>query len=227
MVQYYIPIVINSYASNMIAAYSIYDFKKDTDIGGLTSHAHINSPFVDNVLTNLFENKCCLAWVGEYARRSNKYTDHISQLFFELRDQAAMNRYIFHKRDAYINSNNLIFINHTKKEYLNMKEYIANVKALPLGEYTQRLIILGMLNYAKIQYLHPIPILTAIGNGLGAGDYSGINMDKVGSWAGDLISAERYLSNRYSNYTNISNIVFSEDVDDTIESIDDALLNKI
>jgi len=31
--------------------------------------------------------------------------------------------------------------------------------------------------------LHPLPLLTAVGNGLGGGDYYGINKDQVGAWA--------------------------------------------
>jgi len=38
--------------------------------------------------------------------------------------------------------------------------------------------------------LHPLPILTAEGNGRGGGDYEGQNMDLVGTWARDVISME-------------------------------------
>lgn len=37
---------------------------------------------------------------------------------------------------------------------------------------------------------HPLSLLTAMGNGQGGGDYHGINEEKVGSWAGDLLSVE-------------------------------------
>lgn len=38
--------------------------------------------------------------------------------------------------------------------------------------------------------IHPLPLLTAIGNGLGGGDYYGINTDDVGTWAWNEISVE-------------------------------------
>jgi hypothetical protein len=38
--------------------------------------------------------------------------------------------------------------------------------------------------------LHPLPLLTAEGNGRGGGDYDGPNMDMVGTWARDVISME-------------------------------------
>ena len=36
--------------------------------------------------------------------------------------------------------------------------------------------------------IHPLPLLTANGNGRGGGDYFGARMEFVGSWAGDHIS---------------------------------------
>lgn len=35
--------------------------------------------------------------------------------------------------------------------------------------------------------LHPVPLLTAVGNGEGGGDYEGTSMDLVGTWAYDEI----------------------------------------
>lgn len=39
--------------------------------------------------------------------------------------------------------------------------------------------------------IHPLPLLTAEGNGRGGGDYDGPNMDMVGTWARDVISMEK------------------------------------
>jgi len=60
----------------------------------------------------------------------------------------------------------------------------------PLVSYTY------IVNHTKKVYvkkgggLHPLPILTAEGNGRGGGDYNGPNMDMVGTWARDVISME-------------------------------------
>lgn len=35
--------------------------------------------------------------------------------------------------------------------------------------------------------IHPLPLLTCIGNGLGGGDYHGTRMEDVGRWCGDII----------------------------------------
>jgi hypothetical protein len=53
-----------------------------------------------------------------------------------------------------------------------------------------------IVNHTKRVYVkkgtgvHPLPILTAEGNGRGSGDYEGQNMDLVGTWARDVISME-------------------------------------
>jgi hypothetical protein len=53
-----------------------------------------------------------------------------------------------------------------------------------------------IVNHTKKVYIekkgdfHPLPILTAEGNGRGGGDYNGPNMDLVGTWARDVISME-------------------------------------
>jgi hypothetical protein len=39
--------------------------------------------------------------------------------------------------------------------------------------------------------INPLPILTSSGNGQGGGDYSGSQMDLVGTWAGNEISVEK------------------------------------
>lgn len=41
------------------------------------------------------------------------------------------------------------------------------------------------------QGIHPLPILTAEGNGRGGGDYLGKQMELVGTWARDFISVEK------------------------------------
>jgi hypothetical protein len=56
-----------------------------------------------------------------------------------------------------------------------------------------------IVNHTKKQYvdkkglseLHPLPLLTAEGNGRGGGDYHGRNQEQVGLWARDVISMEQ------------------------------------
>lgn len=66
---------------------------------------------------------------------------------------------------------------------------------------------LDIKNYCKFSnsggwILHPLPLLTACGNGLSSGDYSKdyINSSLVGCWAGDLISLVENKSDVPSNF---------------------------
>jgi hypothetical protein len=49
--------------------------------------------------------------------------------------------------------------------------------------------------------LHPLPILTAEGNGRGGGDYEGSSMDLVGTWARDILSVEDQIPDGYTLVT--------------------------
>ena len=62
-------------------------------------------------------------------------------------------------------------LNHTKKQYVDK---------------------------SKINIIHPLPLLTAEGNGKGGGDYRGLNENLVGTWARDVISADNELPTEYT-----------------------------
>ena len=59
--------------------------------------------------------------------------------------------------------------------------------------------------------IHPLPLLTAIGNGKGGGDYRGTCLDLVGHWACDKIEAALF-PNNLQDYKNITEqLKFKED----------------
>ena len=47
-------------------------------------------------------------------------------------------------------------------------------------------------------YMHPLPLLTAEGNGRGGGDYHGKNIQLIGKWARDVISVEKEKPEEYT-----------------------------
>ena len=49
----------------------------------------------------------------------------------------------------------------------------------------------------------PLPILTAVGNGQGGGDYFGPNSELAGTWAGDHISIVRYRGDFPKSFTEL------------------------
>lgn len=64
-------------------------------------------------------------------------------------------------------------VNHTKKQYINKNKY---------------------------ELYHPLPLITAEGNGRGGGDYYGKNEDKVGLWSRDVISIEKEITEDYIEF---------------------------
>ena len=57
---------------------------------------------------------------------------------------------------------------------------------------------------------HPIPLLTAVGNGRGGGDYEGTNMAEIGIWAGDLLETQDARPNGYANISAFPILQFVE-----------------
>ena len=63
--------------------------------------------------------------------------------------------------------------------------------------------------------IHPLPLLTSVGNGCGGGDYCGTCMDAIGIWAGDHVTwisdedAEVFIDNNNLKY--LDDIVFKEE----------------
>lgn len=86
-------------------------------------------------------------------------------------DGEGVNRSDFMLDDKYL-------VNHTKKVYLNC------------NSYKER-------NDNDGWIVHPLSLLTAMGNGQGGGDYWGKNEEKVGEWAMDVVSVEDNIPEDY------------------------------
>lgn len=86
---------------------------------------------------------------------------------------------------------NKYLVNHTIKQYLDIDKYIHNC---------------GM----GLDCLHPVVMLTAVGNGLGGGDYDtdAIDADKVGIWAWDDLNIRGKIPKGYEEFT----VVFNENI---------------
>jgi hypothetical protein len=56
--------------------------------------------------------------------------------------------------------------------------------------HTKKLYVDKNLGLTGSYDFHPLPLLTADGNGRGGGDYRGDDLELVGQWARDIISLE-------------------------------------
>lgn len=192
MGQYYRPVLRTE---NEIKVYDSWDADNGSK---LTEHSYIGNRFTESIVKELVNNPHHVAWVGDYA--DEEEDKEINQ------DATEMDLYIdkawrhHEKHHALLelspmeNSIHLMLVNHTKKQYLDIEDYYLN--SVPTSGWNK-----GMC-------LHPLPLLTAIGNGKGGGDYRGINKEKVGCWACDLIEVSVLKNYDYQNITN--DIIFKE-----------------
>jgi hypothetical protein len=132
----------------------------------LTEHSYIGNNFVEAVEYLLSPlgmfHKSRLVWSGDYADAEPETDKNLYEISY---DELHEGRKSHPQR--YDMSMYRFIVNHTKKLYVD--------KNLGLtGSYD----------------FHPLPLLTADGNGRGGGDYRGDDLELVGQWARDIISLE-------------------------------------
>lgn len=185
MGQYYIAYMSKG---NHKKSYKICSHEYDSGIK-LCEHSWINNPMMDAVTTFLYNNPHRVAWVGDYTdelktspNEDLKFNDMLS-IYSKAWGRGVCNLL---PKAFVISYNKLYLINKTKKLYVSFKDYMKDCATND-----------GWC-------LHPLSILTAIGNGLGGGDYYGCNREMVGIWAYDRI----YVSDKYPKSYKPFNPVF-------------------
>lgn len=166
MGQYYHPVILDA-AGNIVVWMSAHNYNNGLK---LLEHSFLKNSFV-----NAFEfglspegiyHKSRVVWAGDYA---------------DLEPGKEANLYQMCDDDKLIvpdSKSTMIFryvVNHSKKLYVDKTKIPCS------GD-----------RYA----LHPLPLLTAEGNGRGGGDYRG-DSELVGSWARDVISVEETITDEF------------------------------
>lgn len=130
----------------------------------LLEHGYYNNPFVLAITSKFWRKKGKLAWVGDYAEPEDF---NWNEAFENAHSDDA-------KENLKYNGFRLegkLFVNHTKKMIIDLDDYKELLKE-------QDMII------------SPIPLLTAVGNDKGGGDFhrgTGIGYELIGTWAWDEI----------------------------------------
>lgn len=88
-----------------------------------------------------------------------------------------------------------IIVNHTKKQYVILSPIDFYKNETKIAEKMLK-VIEGEGNDEDWIIIHPLPLLTALGNGNGGGDFRGEN-DMIGYWARDIISVETKIPDKY------------------------------
>lgn len=160
----------------------------DLDNGAkLMEHSWFGNSYVDMVLHNIFKgswkNKS-IVWGCDYddsEKFGNLYNTSHDVSFSD----DAKNFYSGEYEDS-------IILNHTKKEFIDLVEYKMNF-------------------VVRKNIIHPFPLLTcATTESMGGGDYHPDSADR-GRWAGDSFTVIQDSHSIPHDYTNISDVCFSED----------------
>ena len=205
MGQYWIGTIVKEDGSH-IDVYKNYLLdkagNKEYVLAKLLEHGYLGNPYVDSIAKKIYKNPGRVAWVGDYAEGLEfkdlpyeaqvnlkklgleHFHKEIYQYCYSDADKEHMkldapiygDKVTLHPGVApdLIDTQNKFLVNHDQKTYIWYNRYYA----ISLDEY----------GYV----INPIPILTAISNDLGGGDYHDcyVNYDLVGSWALDLLSIE-------------------------------------
>ena len=172
MGQYYRPILADSYGLNCIV------FNRSVDdqytLAKLMEHSWWLNPFVNAFAELLYNKPSRLAWVGDYADEPDDFNFPNCSAFHVPCYQEVwgdnVNAIGIASSDFSLDGKFLL--NHDTKQFIDLDEY----KAASTDKF-------GWC-------IHPLPLLTAIGNGRGGGDFHEGNtgFEFVGIWAWQLIS---------------------------------------
>lgn len=151
----------------------------------LMEHSWWNNLFVKRLAASLVDKPAKVAWVGDYAEDKE-----CEALGFSYSDVCGDNaKYEYPGPVDWSMDNVSYLVNNTKKEYVDLKDY------------KERSNDGGWI-------INPIPLLTAVGNGRGGGDYhkGGTCYDLVGTWAFNEI----YLTNDKPEGYELLDLYFQE-----------------
>lgn len=146
----------------------------ETDKGlKLCEQAYKNDAFVNGVAEQIYCRPAKVAWVGDYAD-TEQWKSKMENLDMSYDE-------IWNAKERCIKSDfsckGRYLVNHSTHQYYSMDTEIYEEGRPPE-------------KYPEIWDMHALPLLTAIGNGDGGGDYYGVGSKDVGVWAGDVLSIE-------------------------------------
>lgn len=140
----------------------------------LMEHSWLENDFVNGVIETIWDNPSRVAWVGDYADDqcdfNESYTENVYKAVWctEKENEHPFDEVPTVHNDGYI-------VNLDKGIYIDLGKYAQVAEFTPSWD-------------SRTWTIHPLPILTSVGNGRGGGDYNGTNMDMVGAWAMDTIT---------------------------------------
>lgn len=210
MGQYYRPVIVTENKTHIFKNWlRTIDGTSDYQGAKITEHSWIGNHWVDSVLSRLYNKQARVMWVGDYTERkpvisADDTVTPISAVEYYNTSQAALARQGINatihgsvkQRKTDYKWDDKFIVNLSRKEYLNMHEYILRSTSTATDW--------------EGWCIHPLPLLTSTGGDQGGGDYHSSFIDAyyVGRWAFDLITVTKVEPDT-NEYTKL-NVTFDE-----------------
>ena len=213
MGQYYKPIILKDDKKTIVG----YAYSHDFGCGlKLMEHSYLNNPLVNTVINYLKENGGGrLVWAGDYADAEpvkipkEKAKELWQKQVAENKTETSFAEFWAKSTDVYerdsdgeLVGENLYSLSDSREDENGKVTRKAKPK---IDANSQNPEIRFLINDSKKLYIdlwdapcvdgytvHPLPLLTAEGNGRGGGDYDGLDMNLIGSWSRDFIRVHEH-----------------------------------
>ena len=191
MGQYYHPTLIGPRGSVN------YLYSHDYNNGlKLMEHSYIGNEFVNAVLSQILNHPMKVSWIGDYSNdpwngtepyQHKMSQENFSSVFDKVYGGSKKHKIHPQPLNGFENITDFsgwYLVNHTQKVYINLKSYAERNKWREHWKDWRT----GKEEDCDA-CVHPLPLLTACGNGRGGGDYYNHHpdYDQIGTWAFDLI----------------------------------------
>lgn len=196
MGQYYRVILGNTIGNDL----KVFDRSVDGEYTGakLMEHSWWKNDFVNAFAKKLYLHKKRVCWVGDYANEPDDFNfdfgivvniPNYENVWGENVKLCGVQKFDFTLDDKFL-------LNHTTKEFIDLNEY--KEKSTDKNGWI----------------IHPLPLLTAVGNDRGGGDFheGNIGFKNVGIWAWHLISISDEVPKSFKKF----DLVFKEETDKMI-----------
>ena len=202
MGQYYTPIILSANGGNTVGSFYSHDYDNGLK---LMEHSYLGNDFVGSVVAKAtsIAKPVTVAWLGDYAELDEDVlplADHRAfapannvggihrdyfRMFCRLKRVEDGSLYLTKPNDEDVKkflpvSEGVTIYDLVTRQKLSLPAYRKNVLAMrEAGGFDPK-----KRGYEADELIvHPLPLLTSIGNGKGGGDYFGTCMEWVGAWA--------------------------------------------
>lgn len=190
MGQYYYPVISKNGKDHFAGLRAEYR-------GGLklTEHVWWKNSLCNGVAQKIYREPAHVWWVGDYSvdKVENVETgdyeispDTPAQLCQVYEAAHGENAELSECSAEVFDLTEAFLVNHTRKIYMDCEDFHRRMSGKCSWTDDPEMV------------MHPLPLLTAIGNGKGGGDYFGPHKEDIGAWAGDLISIEEEAPEGYA-----------------------------